>query len=173
MLYGKEPKKIQEEVDYEIYVDEICNRLAREMEDEYGLVCIGTGGCMLHDVEEISIRFYRARTILSIDEARELQLVAMKRMVELVNQHEKIRPFLREYPFPLTRADIELSFDRINDQNFKNVDFLFFAKGSLFYCKYNSSTDKVEKIFIESLNEALKIFENSPRKFLPKGKRSM
>jgi hypothetical protein len=141
------------------------------MKDEYDLICIGTGGRMPHDVEEIGMLF-RSAQLFSVNEARELELIIRKRMVELVNQHEKIRPFLREFPFPLYRADIDLSFLRIDDQNMKNVDFVFLGMGNiLHYCKYDPQKNGLKEVHVEPLEDALRIFENSPRKFIPKSKK--
>jgi hypothetical protein len=159
-------------VDYEVYVDEVCNVLAKEMKDEYDLICIGTGGRMPHDVEEIGMLFDCHRSV-AIDEARELELIIMRRMVELVNQHEKIRPFLREFPFPLSRADIQLSFPRMNDLGVSNIDCSFLARGNLMYYTYDFSEEKLQKVHVEPLEDALKIFESSPRKFIPKSKKSL
>src|SRR5271154_3345028 len=88
----------EEDAPYFKYVDEIVKDYLYEMQKDFGLVCAGRGGCMATRVESIDIFFdvYRKG---SLEEARELFVKAQTRLVEKVNAHEKIRPFLKEYPF--------------------------------------------------------------------------
>ncbi len=60
-----------EAVVYEKYVHEIVNPFVRDMQREYGLICVGSGGTMPRNVEEISVHFYLYRRT-ALEEAREL-----------------------------------------------------------------------------------------------------
>jgi len=87
------------------------------MRKEYGLICIGSGGRMPKDVEEISMDFnlYQRTTI---EEARELMVKVREKLVDKVNAHEKIRPFLREYPFTWSGADISIAFHKPHSDSY-------------------------------------------------------
>ncbi len=89
---------------YEKYVDEIISSFAKDMNKEYGLVCVGSGGRMPHDVEEITI-FFDAYRHATVEEARELFVNVTEKLIDKINSHEKIRPFLREYPITSRNAD--------------------------------------------------------------------
>ncbi len=100
---------IGEEAIYEKYVDEIVNPFVRDVKNKYGLVCIASGGTMPRNVERISLRFnFYQKT--SLEEARELIIKLKAELISRVNAHQKIRPFLKEYPFTWVGADIAISF---------------------------------------------------------------
>ena len=99
--------KEKKEVDYEVYVNEITRSFVKDMKKEYGLFCYGTGGGMPHDVEEISLNFI-AYQRATIEQARKLEVEVTEKLLKRVNEHEKIRPFLREYPFKAGRIGIRL-----------------------------------------------------------------
>jgi hypothetical protein len=96
---------------YEKYVDEIINSFTKDMRKEYGLVCVGSGGRMACGVETIKILFYAYRKA-TIEEARELMVKTKEKLVEKVNAHKKIRPFLIEDPFTWHGADIYIAFHK-------------------------------------------------------------
>ncbi len=106
--YDKKMEK-EKQKDYLVYVDEITNEFIREMEEETGLRCGGSGGSMPHDVEKFYVRFVEHRRT-TIEEARWLEVKAIQKLLKKINEHEKIRPFLREYPFDDNRVMISLSF---------------------------------------------------------------
>jgi hypothetical protein len=164
-----------ESVDYEKYVDEIVDEFSREMDRDYNLICIGGGGRMPYDVEEISVEFHAYRRA-TVEEARELEVVATERLLEKVNQNFKIRPFLREHPFKPFRAKVSISF--MNERGewwADSIAFVFQVKNKIHYYKKDPSTDPIKKYFAieahsESFEEAEKIIaQGSPRDF--KGKR--
>jgi hypothetical protein len=121
------------------YVHEIVNDFANEMQKEYGLVCVGSGGSMPRNVETIKVSFYIYRRG-TLQEARELIVKAKTRLVEKVNAHEKIRPFLKQYPFTWEGANISLSFNKKNGSRYldDSVAFVCSSKGG------NISYDRVE-----------------------------
>ncbi len=108
----------EENPPYLKYVAQIENEFVKEMKRDYGLVCIGKGGRMPRNVETIHIYFnvYKRGTF---EEARELMVKAKTKLVEKVNAHEKIRPYLKNYPFTLESAEISLGFHK------KNGEFYF------------------------------------------------
>lgn len=131
--HAKEPKP----PDYTEYVAEVTSSFLRQTYREYGFECGASGGQMPYDVEEISVQLvaYRSATV---EQARELEVILTERFAEIINAHEKIRPFLREYPFPPSRVDVAISFE--NPKRNKKVPvadgevtLVFQAKNKLFY----------------------------------------
>ena len=109
------------------------------------------------DVREVEVCFaaYRKGTI---EIAREIEVKANERFVEMINAHEKIRPFLREYPFPVSRANVSIVFRKPNNEEYTDgsVIHAFYAKGNLcFYAR--DSTGKSFLIAEEPYAESLKI----------------
>ncbi len=102
---------------YGKYVDQIVKDFVAEMESDYGLVCIGSGGNMPTNVQEISLYFYVYRRG-TLSEARDLIVQAKTRLIEKVNMNEKIRPYLKNYPFTSEGADISLSFREKNGSRY-------------------------------------------------------
>ncbi|MEI6241849.1 MAG: hypothetical protein WCP39_00395 [Chlamydiota bacterium] len=161
--------KKEETVDYEVFVNQIIQSFAKEMEKDFELVCIGNGGKMPHDVEEISVKFiaYRRATI---EQARELEVNATETFLRMINAHEKIRPFLREYPFKVNRAEVSIAFRKNDNSAYddSSVVHVFQVKNRIFYYaeEPNSGTRRI--LLEESYEEAVKIVkENPPKKDSP------
>ncbi|MCH9617345.1 MAG: hypothetical protein SP1CHLAM9_06570 [Chlamydiia bacterium] len=93
----------------EKYVDEITLEFIKAAKKEFGVSPWGSGASMPFDVEKISVDFNICKKA-SIEEARVLLVKLTERLTEIMNKHEKIRPYLREYPCPPYRARIYLQF---------------------------------------------------------------
>jgi hypothetical protein len=145
---------------YTPYVNEIVRTFAKEMKKELALQCIGDGGSMPYDVEEITVLFVSFQKV-TVDKARELEIAAIEKLTNIINKNEKIRPYLREYPFPKNRADVRITFltekGEYFDKNF--VTFVFQTKNQIFYETRNLQEDKFVLLHKESLEEAIKIVE--------------
>lgn len=64
---------------------------------------------MANNIEAISLRFHAYRRA-TVEEARELIVMTILKLVDKVNANEKIRPYLKEYPFTRRGADISIAF---------------------------------------------------------------
>jgi hypothetical protein len=152
---------------YTQYVAEVTSSFVKKMHKEYGLECGASGGEMPYDVEEISVSLvaYRSATV---EEARELEIKTTERFVQIINAHEKIRPFLREYPFPSSRASVAISFEKPRKKTFAiddNVLFVFQARNRIFYRAKNPDNPYVPKLIKdEPYEEALKIVQSDAAK---------
>lgn len=91
------------------YTEEIIRILVQEMSQKYGLNYIGYGGNLNGGVRKLSVEFVAYRKI-NIDEAREIEINANDRFLNLINSHSKIRPYLKEYPFTVNSAHVSLAF---------------------------------------------------------------
>ena len=69
---------------------------------------------MPKDVEKIEI-FFSSYSKSTIENARKMEVNAIQALLKRINSHEKIRPFLREYPFTSSRIGILISFRTLND----------------------------------------------------------
>jgi len=120
--------------DYLKYVDEIVDDFSRQMENKYGLYCYGSGGSMPTDIEKINVLFisYRKSTV---DDARKMEVNAVQELLQRINTHEKIRPYLREYPFGTDRVGITISFRTETDDRplDGSVALVCLAKSKIFY----------------------------------------
>jgi hypothetical protein len=171
MILAKLHAKEKDSPNYVRYVDQIISSFSKEMHKNYSLECIGDGGRMPYDVEEISLRFvaYRRATV---EEARELEVKTTERLVQIINAHEKIRPSLREYPFPASRARVSVSFRESKKSKAREADndvaLVFQANGRIFYQAYTPENPHVAKdIKDETYEEALKIVQKDLAKNSP------
>jgi hypothetical protein len=128
------------------------------MKKEYGLVCSLTGGSMPFDVESISIGFicYQRATI---EQARKLEVEVTEKFLARVNEHKKIRPFLREYPFKSGRIEIEIAFENL-EKGTRYMDgsvaFIYHVKDKLFY-KQSDKDEHLLKLYEEPYEKAYQI----------------
>ncbi len=122
--------------DYLKYVSEITKEFSKEMEKKHRIYCSGDGGRMPRDVEEVEVWFTVCRKT-SVEEARILEVDLIENLLKKINSHEKIRPYLREYPFPSERVGIVLSFEseRGADPLDESVAFVCTGKGKIHYKK--------------------------------------
>jgi hypothetical protein len=150
---------------YTQYVAEVTSSFVKEMHKKYGLECGASGGAMPYDVEEILVQLvaYRSATI---EQARELEVKATERFAQIINAHEKIRPFLREYPFPSSRARVTISFRKKRKHpTDDDVEFVCHAKNKLYYLAHDPDHPYVGKdIKNEPYEEALKIVQDNAAK---------
>lgn len=151
--------------EYVQYVHEIINEFRTEMANDYNLICIGRGGQMPYDVEIIDVEFHAPRRA-TIEEARELEVKATQRLLSKINQHAKIRPFLREYPFTSSRVEISITFVDQHGHWWpprESVAFVFQAKNNFYYFEKDLSADyDIKEIHSESYDEAEKLVKQGP-----------
>ena len=98
---------------------------------------------------------YRPATI---DQARELEVACVERLRKIVNGHEKIRPFLCEYPFPKEGAKISIRFCDANNQSYpaeKSIQVVYNVRGRVFYENCDEKAEDWETILEEPYEEAL------------------
>lgn len=145
------------------YAEEIMDEFAREMNKEYGLICIGDGGGLAYDVRVLNVKFI-AYLSLNLEEARELEVRATQRLLEKINQHEKIRPFLREYPFPPYRAEVSIQFkDQNDDYPAGSIAYVSQIKNTIYFCIENpTKKNTIKEISSEPFEKAAKIVAQNP-----------
>ena len=150
--------------DYEVYVDELINQFSKEVRKEYGLCCSGSGGSMPYNVVSIKVKF-QSNKHATIEEARELDVKLIEKFLKLINAHEKIRPYLCKYPFPVSGAQMSISFfaPDNSDHTDGSVCYVSQTNGNLTYYTYDEPTKGLKEIFQEPYTESLKIVETTSK----------
>jgi len=145
----------KERPSYIRHIHEIVDQFTSDM-STYGLDCVGSGGSMPEDVVSIKVRLSACKHA-TISEARQLELIAVRRLADLVNSHERIRPFLREYPFGLDRIEVSISFQQPTGERFcdGSVDYVSSINGILYYAAYDEILNNIYDIASESIQEAI------------------
>ena len=143
------------------YAKELTNTLIPLIERDFDLSCCGDGGAMADRISEVSLRFSTPRRA-TIQEARELEVRCIQRVLDAFNHCEKIRPYLAEYPFTAKNVDVMISFEtNYGPYSDETVYFLFQAKNKLYYYKHDPIKYDSAVLFEEPYPEALKIVQNS------------
>lgn len=148
---------------YIVYAKAIMTPFIQKCEKEYQLDCIGTGGRFAYNVAGINIEFvaYQRGTI---EEARTLEVKMIEALLAEINAHEKIRPFLAEYPFNAKDIHISTSFQKNDGTDYTDgsVVYVHQARGKLFYKAEDPKTGELTRLLEEPYEEALKIVQNTP-----------
>jgi len=136
----------KERAPYIEHVHEIMRVFANEMREKYGLRCCGGGGSMPYNVETIIVKFILLKKT-TLEEARVIEVNAVERLIELVNNHEKIRPHLAEYPFNSSRIKISISFNDKSGLHYTDgsITYVSLIKNKIFF-------DKAEKVTRKKLS---------------------
>jgi hypothetical protein len=143
-------------------VNEVVDMLEKEMKEQFGLRCTGQGGSMPYDIQEIGVRFLGHQKV-SVEEARELEVRAVERFVEIINAHEGIRPFLRDYPWDYRRARVMIAFRDERGQDYPGgVRLILQGKDQLFYYAPKKHPKDISHLKEEPYEEAKKIVNSSP-----------
>ena len=142
-------------------VGEVVDALEKEMKEQYGLLCIGQGGGMPYDIEKIGVDFVCHQQV-TIEEARELEIKATERFVEIINNHEAIRPYLRNYPWDHNRAVVTIAFyDDFGIDYPEGIRLILQARDKIVYFGPKKSLSDVEPIKREPYAEAKQIVNSS------------
>ncbi len=153
-LYSEESRPPE----YLKYIDEIVKGFAEDMEKKYELHCYGSGGSMSNDVEKIDVLFisYLKSTVA---DARKMEVNAVQELLQRINSHEKIKPYLREYPFGSDRIHVSISF-RTKMDNYPldgSIAQVSLIKNKIFYDTAEIQTqDPIPRIYINEKNEVVK-----------------
>lgn len=156
--------------EYIDYVNDLRINFALQMQKELGLICTGDRGRMHGKIEAIGLSFNAYRRA-SIEEARALQLFVMNRLVQTVNAHDKLGPFLDERPITYKRVMVAISFEGPNGPYcdgsvayISNVSELAVEenRNKIFYRSIDALTGNLQDLFEEHYEEAVQRAEASP-----------
>jgi hypothetical protein len=143
-------------------VSEVVNTLEKEMKERFGFRCTGQGGSMPYDIQKIGVDFLCHQQV-TVEEARELKIRATERFVEIINAHEAIRPYLRDYPWDYTRAKVMIAFrDERGEDYPEGVRLILEGKGKLCFYGPKKHPNDIKHLKDEPYEEAKKIVNSSP-----------
>ena len=103
-----------------------------------------------------------------MEEARELEVAAIQKLLNHINSHQKIRPFLREYPFKNDRVEISISFTDENNQRYTDgrITRVSQVKNNLFYFTAEEYIDKGYQITHPRTNEVYTVPDREATKLI-------
>ncbi len=141
------------------YVDEVIDEFIKIAQKEFGVIPYGTGGAMPFDVETISVHF-KCLKKGTVEEGRKLMVLLTEKLTMLMNKHEKLRPYLREYPCTTKRADVYLNFcnenGKMNDDG--SICSVVVGKGNtIAYGTYTTGDRAIKNDIKEPFEQAAKI----------------
>jgi hypothetical protein len=142
------------------YAAEIIKEFEKEACKEFGIEAMGAGGQMPFDVVSFDVRFW-VRKKGTVEEARELIVKLKEKLRVTINKHEKIRPYLRAYPFPIKNTNVTISFpdqDKNGVLYDKSVTFASVGSNGKIYYRYDDPNLKgFQPLYEEPYEEAVKI----------------
>jgi hypothetical protein len=148
-----------EEKTYLTYETEVTRQFKNEVYKELHLPCIAGGGSMRNDIECISLGFLSTKN-MGIEEARNLEVELIERFLRIINNHQNIRPYLREYPFPVSRIDILISFQPA-EYTKEALRTVFLAHGCICYFSHDNRGRESVPDFEEPYEEAYNLVKMS------------
>lgn len=138
----------------------ITDIVMHEMEKDYSLYCDGKGGSMPDNLRSIAVSFVAYRKG-SIEEAREIEVKAIQRFIKLINEDEKLRPYLCEFPFPSRGIEVSISYNKQDDSFYPigELAFISHINGIIRYKTYDPKTDQFTLLYQEPYEEASKLVQ--------------
>jgi hypothetical protein len=123
--------------------ERLLGKLGRDIESEYSLRFIGSGGSMPETIDELELLFSSDREG-TVEEARELQRLAAQKIVAAINHDTAARPYLKQFPFPSDNLSISISYPR------SGLIALAYKKGKdIFYYRASPESGTLECVFSE------------------------
>lgn len=145
-----------EEEEYLNQKDRLMRSFVDEVERQYDIYCCVSGGSFVDNMKKVQLTF-RVEFDLTVDEARDLEVKLLTKLLDMINNDELVRPYLATYPFTIDRVNIGLSFAHHRDQ----FAYLSCVNKTLFYRKEPSNGPLVD-FLAESYEEAEKIVREHP-----------
>lgn len=163
---------------YEDELDALLSNFVEEVQDEYGLYVWAIGGNLTHGIESIGATFY-VYQLVTQEEGRQLITEVTDKLLTSINNNEKLRPYLKEYPFPASLVKIKLEFKESRYFSFPNVRMIkiildenkiTYTKEELHPAEKEGSFPTLETVILvtETYSDAQKISQQNPEKFKPK-----
>jgi hypothetical protein len=139
--------------------DRIIGNYVKEFVKPRGLLLTAYGGRMMNDIKEIEIRFL-SFDALDVSAARKLYVEMMEEFLHRINDCEKIRPYLHNFPFEVANINLTIGFEdcerKITSDG--HVALMYIGKNQdLLYRGYSSDTEEFYSLHRESYHEACKI----------------
>lgn len=148
------------------YVSEakkIMKQFCKDMYKSKGYTCIVEGGGFMHNINNIHLGF-RTFGPKSQEELRIAMVDMVQDFLKRVNEDEKIREHLSNYPFLPTNLEFSLCLEGRDGKSIKNkgkesreLYGIFLIQGKLIYVFQNEDKYPLQKLYEESFDEAEKV----------------
>lgn len=166
---------LHQENAYELEMEALLDSFAREVQKELGIDTCYIGGKSINGIKEIGAKFVLNQFVTQ-EEARQLLVEVTEKLLSTINSNEKVRPYLKEYPFPANLLKIHMNIEKKSFDEFPDVRIVSLTlEGNLINYVQEILHPKEEgKLFrysekivlpTESYQEALKIVEDNPQEF--------
>jgi len=142
-------------------VDKITNRYKKEVAVPRGFIITGSGGAMMNDVERVTL-WLTSFEAVNVEQARILYVELMEKYLQYINNCEKLRPYLHNFPFDIHNIELNLQFkdSQCHMRTGQDVTFVFMVRrNQLFYKTYNPKMDEFQLLHKETYEEAKRIVE--------------
>ena|GEM_PF-5395393 len=128
---------------------ELIDSFSKQIEKEFDVVCIGSGGAMPEMIDEIEVAFAADRPG-TIEEGRSIEILGTEKLTQMINSNEEIRPYLKNYPFPRSRALVSISYRHKSQRRHPSgIALVFQANDKIYYCVPDSQKDILVDQFVE------------------------
>lgn len=148
-------------MNYSSLVHQPMLKASEEMAEKYNLGIVGQGGGMMYGVERLSLSL-SFKNIISIKEARSLVVNCAQIYINALNSDKTLRPYLAEFPFPLSRITLRFFLHNPTDTIKPNelVGFRLTCGGNIkeptIYYRTENEKGVPKELFKETYEEAVK-----------------
>lgn len=146
--------------------DRIVGEYLEEVKNKYDLHCVANGGGFLDKVNEIVIYFSATGPKTEV-ELREILVMITEDLLERYNRDEKIRPYLKNYPFTSANLSMGVTLKDNQQKSITNlgdsIDLLwgvFQNNGNISFVIENEDKPYLQEVHQETYEEALEIVKN-------------
>ena len=148
------------EVHHSKFAHKITIQTAQKLRDEKELYLIGTGGQMMDDIKMMYMGFQYFKTV-DIEIGRDLLVSSIQLYLNEINNNEKVRPYLHEYPFTAKNVEIRIWIRNADGSQVASdkIRYVSAIVGILSY--YTDGVDEYSPrtVHKETYEEALKAFQ--------------
>jgi hypothetical protein len=144
----------------EILADEIMYKTAETITEKLNLIFVGTGGDMINKIKKLNLSF-QSPEHLNIENGRILVIKCAEEFLKKINSFEKIRPYLKNYPFKSENIDI-IIFGPAGSIKNHYLSPIMLLKNKIYYSKGKSENSSIEDTYEEPYETALEIVKKQP-----------
>lgn len=166
---------IHKENEYEAEIDALLASFTENIINQYPFERVSIGGKLTNGIEEIGAKF-RVYQFVTLEDARQLIVDVVEKLLRDINSNEKIRPYLKQFPFPASLIKLNLAFKEPKYHPFPDISIMnvILDENKITYVQKIILPQEEGKVFRdttenilaeESYPEALEIVEKNPVKF--------
>ena len=146
-------------------VDQITTQVAKKLQKQLQLLCIGTGGAMMNEIEILAMSFAYYKEV-DLKKARKLLVAAIRDYLHAINSSEEIRPYLKNYPFTVKGLDFAIFMFQPNGSEVETGKIRLFEsnRNNLEFYIQEPNPFMKPPFHTETYEEALRIVEEEERR---------